>query len=93
LHYIFDEGVKFLKSIYESNIKDWKKLIKSLDKHNDVDFETFKDLVIDCFADTDDMLVDDLCEFFSNDLGAYSDVELRDLSEEEIGLILEYLKG
>ncbi len=82
-----------MKSIYEANVRDWKKLIKSLDKHNDIDFETFKDCIGDCFDDVDDMVVDDLCEFFSNDLGAYSDVELRDLSEEEIESVIEYLKG
>ncbi|MDP3387624.1 MAG: hypothetical protein Q8S24_10335, partial [Eubacteriales bacterium] len=62
-----------MKSIYESNFKDWRKLIKSLDKHNEVDFETFKDCIFDCFDDVDEMMVDDLCEFFANDLGAYSD--------------------
>lgn len=81
-----------MKSIYESNFNDWKKLIKSLDKNNDMDFETFKDSIHDHFEDVDEMMVDDLCEFFSSDLGACSDVELKDLSEDEIDIIIEYLK-
>ncbi len=81
-----------MKSIYESSLKDWKKLIKSLDKNNDIDFETFRDCVHDYFDDVEERLVNNLCDYFADDLGAYSDVELRDLSEEEIESVIEYLK-
>ncbi|HCX04639.1 MAG TPA: hypothetical protein DHM42_09120 [Clostridiales bacterium] len=80
-----------MKSIYESNLKDWQKILKNLDYTNEEDFETFESKINDFFYDVEKDLFDDLCDYLESDLAVYSDAELRELTEEEIEGILEFI--
>ncbi|MDW7669605.1 MAG: hypothetical protein SCJ93_12335 [Bacillota bacterium] len=80
-----------MKSIYESNLKDWQKILKNLDYTNEEDFETFESKVNDFFYDVEKDLLEDLYEFLESDLAVYSDAELRELTEEEIESIIEFI--
>ena len=80
-----------MKSIYESNLKDWQKILKNLDYTNEEDFETFESKVNDYFYDVEKDLLEDLYEYLESDLAVYSDAELRELTEEEIESIIEFI--
>lgn len=81
-----------MKSVYESNLKDWQKILKNLDYTNEGDFETFESAINDFFHDVEKDLLDDLFEYLESDLAVYSDAELVELSEEEIESIIEFIK-
>ena len=84
---------KNLKSIYNSTIRDWEKVIKLVDPNNEIDFETFKDSISSHFDKIDDYILNDLCEFITVELGAYCDAELVDLTEDDISLIIDYINN
>lgn len=82
-----------MKSIYNSTIDDWEKILTLIDSNNDIDFETFNDVLTSFFNNIDSYILNDLCEFINYELGAYCDSELIDLTEEDISLILKYLNN
>jgi len=80
-----------VKSIYESNSKDWQKILKSLDYTNEEDFETFESKIKDFFHDAEEDLLEDLYEYLESDLAVYSDAEIGELTEEEIESIVDFI--
>jgi hypothetical protein len=81
-----------VKSVYESNLKDWQKIFKNLDYTNEEDFDTFKSSINDFFYDVEEDLLEELYEYLESDLAVYSDAELVELTEEEIQSIVEFIK-
>ena len=81
-----------MKSVYESNLKDWQKIFKNLDYTNEGDFDTFESSINDFFYDVEEDLLKELYEYLESDLAVYSDAELVELIEEEIQSIIEFIK-
>jgi len=81
-----------VKSVYESNLKDWQKIFKNLDYTNEEDFDTFESSINDFFYDVEEDLLKELYEYLESDLAVYSDAELVELIEEEIQSIIEFIK-
>jgi len=80
-----------VKSIYESNLKDWQKILKSLDYTNEEDFETLESKINDFFNDVEEDILEDLYEYLESELAVYSDAEIGELTDEEIESILDFI--